>query len=142
MPATFHIDRNQGLLTVRAHGEVTLRSLVRIGRAMLADPGYDAAMPQLLDLRGMRVVPTPLQGAVSASPPVSDLELLRQFVHGRYRQRTTGSVAVVIDPHLESAHCADIYLLTCAITGAELFADYELALKWLMRQGFAAAAGA
>jgi hypothetical protein len=140
MPVTYHIDQNEGLITLRAQGELTLRALINLGRAMIADHSYAAEFPQLLDFRGMRVVPTLPQGAVGPVAPTSDLDLLKQFVFGPYRDHTAGNIAVVIDQHLESEHCADIYLLTCAIAGAELFADYELALKWLMRQEFVAAA--
>lgn len=140
MPATYHIDQSEGLITVRAQGELTLRSLMAMGHALLGDRRYVPELPQLLDFRGMRVVAALPPGAVGKPAPASDLDLLKQFVSGPYRDRTACSIAVVIDQHLESEHCAEIYLLTCAIAGAELFAEYDLALKWLMRREFAAAA--
>ncbi|MFU8814636.1 MAG: hypothetical protein ACNA7W_04765 [Pseudomonadales bacterium] len=140
MTLGYHIDREEGLITLRAQGEVTLRALTATGRSMLADADYDPEFPQLLDFRGMRVAPSPPAGPAGTDmPAATDLQRLQQFVSGSYRQQARAGVAVVIDEKLESQHCADIYLLTCAIEEAELFCDYQLALNWLMRQRFAVA---
>ena len=128
MPVGYHINPDEGLITVRADGQVAIDELAVLGHSLLDDTGYDRALPQLLDFRGMR------------PRPRGDLEALREFVHGEYRSRIGSDIAVVIDDHLESQHCADIFLLTCAIHEAELFADYDQALKWLMRRSFVPAA--
>jgi hypothetical protein len=125
MPVGYHINPDEGLITVTADGPLPLAELTRTGEALLADATYDPTLPQLVDLRGMR------------PRPVGDLATLKQFVENVYRERALASVAVVIDKRLESAHCADIFLLTCALHDAELFADYEQALRWLMRRAFA-----
>jgi hypothetical protein len=125
MPVGYHISPDEGLITVQGDGNVALSEITRVGRSLLGDAAYDPELPQLLDFRGLR--------------PLAKGELgeLRAFVHGPYRNRVTANVAVVIDAHLERRHCADIFLLTCAIDQAELFADYDLALRWLMRRAFA-----
>lgn len=125
MPVGYHINPDDGLVTVRGDGDVTIGELVGVGESILADPAYDPALPQLVDLRGLRPAPR------------DDLERLQSFVHDDYRDRVAANVAVVIDDHLESRHCADIFLITCAIHDAELFVDYDQALKWLMRNAFA-----
>lgn len=124
MPLGYHISADEGLITVHGQGELPLSELVRLGQSLLADTAFDPELPQLLDFRGLR--PDPDAG-----------DSLWRFVLGPYREHVAGNVAVVIDDHLESLHCADIYLLTCAIETAELFADYDHAVKWLMRQAFA-----
>jgi hypothetical protein len=127
MPVGYHISPDDGLITVTADGSVPLSDLARTGESLLADATYDPTLPQLLDLRGLR----PVSGG--------KLTPLKRFIEEHYREAVRASVAVVIDEHLESAHCADIFLLTCAMHDAELFADYDQALRWLMRRAFAGA---
>lgn len=124
MPLGYHINTDEGLITVQGDGEVPLADIARLGKALLEDDEYDPSLPQLLDFRGLRPV---VEGR---------LEDLNAFLHGPYRQGVAASVAVVIDEHLESRHCAEIFLLTCAVHDAELFSDYDQALKWLMREAF------
>jgi hypothetical protein len=125
MPVGYHISPDDGLITVTAGGSVLLSEIARAGELMLADSTYDPWLPQLLDMRGLR------------PPPAGELPTLRRFVEERYRDGVRASIAVVIDEHLESLHCAEIFLLTCALHDAELFADYDQALRWLMRRAFA-----
>jgi hypothetical protein len=131
MPLGYHINPDDGLITVQGHGEVDVDEITRLGEALLHDAAYDPALPQLLDFRGLR--PRETDGDVSQEA----VEELWSFIQESYRARVMANVAVVIDEHLESQHCADIFLLTCAIQDAELFADYDQALKWLMRRAFA-----
>jgi hypothetical protein len=125
MPVGYHISADEGLITIHGSGDVSVVEIARLGQTLLRDSAYDPRLPQLLDFRGLR----PLAEG--------DTDALRAFVYGPYRNAVAANVAVVIDEHLESRHCADIFLLTCAIHEAELFADYDLALKWLMRRAFA-----
>ena len=70
MPAGYHIDHDEGLVTLRAEGSLSLAELVRTGHSLLADERYDPVLPQLLDFRGMR----PRARATitgSRSPPAS-----------------------------------------------------------------------
>jgi hypothetical protein len=125
MVLDYHISPDEGLITIQGAGDVNLCDIARLGRSLLGDDAYDPRLPQLLDFRGLRPVAE------------GNLDDLRSFVHGPYRDRVAGNVAVVIDDHLEHHHGADIFLLTCAIHQAELFSDYDQALKWLMRRAFA-----
>lgn len=134
MPLGYHINQDDGLITVQGDGAVPLGDLTRLGEALLGDGRYDPALPQLLDFRGLRPHGQPSDGVPQ---DIGVLDELRAFIRERYRARVAANVAVVIDEHLESRHCADIFLLTCAIERAELFADYDQALKWLMRRAFA-----
>lgn len=127
MPVGYHINPDEGLITVRADGSMDADRLRELGSSLLADERYDPTLPQLVDIRGLRLGDDP------------DLSGFNEFVQTHYRERVSSSVAVVIDDHLEQRHCADIYLVTCAIEQAELFADYDQALRWLMRRAFATA---
>lgn len=131
MPLAYHINTDDGLITVQGAGAVDIEEFRRLGETLLEDHRYDPSLPQLVDLRGLRPA-----GPASAATDLALSELLG-FLQQRYRARVAADVAVVIDEHLETRHCADIYLLTCAIQMAELFADYDLALRWLMRRAFA-----
>lgn len=132
MPLGYHISADDGLITVQGEGNVSVRELAELGVRLLADHSYDPALPQLLDFRGLR--------PALDTGNEADLARMRSFLQAEYRERVSGNVAVVIDDHLESRHCADIYLLTCAIAHAELFADFDQAVKWLMRRAFAGSA--
>ncbi len=134
MPLSYHINTDDGLITVQGEGPVEIAELAELGHSLLGDQRYDPALPQLLDFRGLR---PNLEGVDESA----ELTRLQTFVDQKYRERVAANVAVVIDDHLETRHCADIYLITCAIEAAELFADYDQALKWLMRQAFADDAG-
>jgi len=131
MPLGYHINTDEGLITVRGDGNVAVTEIVELGDSLLDDNAFDPELPQLLDFRGLRPRPP---AEISAE---TEFAGLWDFVHSRYRTRIAANVAVVIDEHLEARHCADIFLLTCAISDAELFADYDQALKWLMREAFA-----
>ena len=48
-----------------------------------------------------------------------------------------GSIAVVIDGDMSGKLEAVVYWLACAIGHAEVFDDYDHALKWLIRREFA-----
>lgn len=124
MALSYHIDPEAGLITVQGEGEISLSDLLHTGHSLLLDVDFDPELPQLLDFRGLRPI---MDG---------DPEELREFVQGPFRDVVMGNVAVVIDEHLEDEHCADIFLLTCAVHDAELFSDYDQALRWIVRQAF------
>ncbi|MEQ8860672.1 MAG: hypothetical protein RIC56_18675 [Pseudomonadales bacterium] len=130
MALGYHINPDEGLITVHGGGDVVLQELARLGASLLEDPRYDPELPQLLDFRGLR------QPKDAPQADEREIEALKDFVRETYRERVKANVAVVIDEHLEDQHCADIYLLTCALREAELFADYDQALKWLIREAF------
>lgn len=132
MALGYHISQEDGLVTIRGEGRATFDELAQLGQQLIGDPDYDDGMPQLIDLRGLRIA----AGGIAAG---GTLDALRAFVQRHYRQRVNASVAVVIDDRLERRHAATIFRLTCEIGDAELFSDYGLAIRWLMRQAFAPA---
>ena len=126
MPAAYHINRNDGLITIEVAGNVSLDDVYAHAKDILADPQYDASLPQIMDLRGMELE---LQS--------ESIVPFTRFMVARYAPQTQACVAVVIDPELEADICARVYWTSCALGNSEVFDDYELALKWLMKQEFA-----
>ena len=125
MAAAYHINDDAGLITVRAEGNVDPKTLQAVGRALLQDAGFDPGLPQVMDFRGLRLPGDPVA-----------LADLTAFVEQEFGSQLSGSVAVVIDEDLEAGLCADVYQVTCTVARAELFEDYDQALRWIMRREF------
>jgi len=119
--AEFHIDGEQGLISVDATGRADAAELAALATELLEAPGYDPEHPLLLDLRGLR----PALGRAERD------RLTGQIIAG-YRRRT-GPVAVVIDGEMSAGLSAGIFWLACALGNAEVFDDYDHALRWLIR---------
>jgi len=128
MPATYFISPDEGLITVKVDGNIELEELFGLARGLHEDARYDPDLPLLADLRGMR-----LELANAASEPFSD------FVISRFGSPRNASMAVVVDNDMDRELVAAVYWLSCAVGGNEMFEDYDLALKWLMRREFARA---
>ncbi|MEQ8692586.1 MAG: hypothetical protein RIC89_17350 [Pseudomonadales bacterium] len=126
MPCDYHINPNEGLVTITGSAEVSLAEAISTGRSLLVDQAYDPDLPHLIDLRDLRV-------DMSTQNP----EVFRDFVLHEYRHRVTGLVAVVVNDSLQRRALAALYLLTSQVAQSELFDDYNLALRWLMRHEFA-----
>ena len=127
MPCGYHMNPEDGLVTVSGTDARTFKELLTVGKKLLADPHFDPRLPHLIDLRGMQVQ---RQDQSSAS--------LRHFAVKFYRPRVRSSVAVVVDDSLTNELIAAIYHLVCTLEKTELFDRYDHAIKWLMRREFAA----
>ena len=126
MPCGYHMNLDDGLITVDGSDATNFNDLLSVGQDLLADPQFDPNLPQLVDLRGMQVA---RDSQSSAS--------LRHFAVKAYRPRIHSSVAVVVDDSIASEMLASIYHLICTLEQTELFDHYEQALKWLMWREFA-----
>jgi hypothetical protein len=127
MPRTFHIDADNGLITIRLSGALAPTALRELTGAIAAHPRYHPALPQLVDCRGLELEAGPTDQRALAS------QALRFY---RVRSQRS-SVAIVVDADLEGARMAGLFRLACALQVAELFEDYDQALRWLMRREFA-----
>lgn len=125
MPCDYHLNLDEGLITVSVTEEVPLEEVATFARQMLADPRYDPLLPQLFDLRGLTVTRTP--------PASADL---RDFVLSEFRPKAHASIAIVVDGSLDQRSLASLYHLSCSRDKTEVFDHYEQALKWLMRAEF------
>ena len=126
MPCGYHLNLDEGIVTITASEDVPLADVKCVGRQMLADPQFDADLPHLVDLRGLQIAPS-----------AKDSACFRNFILKEYRPNFSSSVAVVIDHTLDQQSLAGLYHLTCAMAKTELFDQYTQALKWLMRREFA-----
>lgn len=131
MPADYHINENDGLITIEVAGSVSVADIYAAAQRILADSQYDPGLPQIIDLRGMQ-----LDLRASRVAPFT------RFMVDRYAPQAQACVAVVIDPELAADICARVYWISCALGNSEVFDNYELALKWLMKQEFAETARA
>ena len=127
MPCGYHMNPEDGLITINGRDARNFSDLLCVGKALLADPEFDPNLPHLLDLRGMQVK-RDTQSSAS----------LRHFAIKSYRPQVYSSVAVVVDDFLANDLLAAVYHLVCALDQTELFDQYDQAMKWLMRQEFAA----
>lgn len=125
MPCGYHMNLEDGLVTISGADELTMAAFVDLGEQVLSDPSFDPYVPQLVDLRGLQVAADQVGG-----------KQLRDFVLAVYRPRVQSSIAVVIDGSLHERAVAGLYHLCCAMDATELFDQYDQALKWLMRREF------
>jgi hypothetical protein len=132
MPCGYHINLEDGLVTISAEAELDLAQLHTLGQQVLADPAFDPYLPQLVDLRGLNILheQDSLHGQQTA-------EASRNFALSSYRPRVQSSVAVIIDESLDADSIASLFHLSCSMDKTELFDHYDQAIKWLMRREFA-----
>ncbi len=128
MPASYYINPDEGLITVQIEGDVDLVEVFETARDLYDDAAYDPTLPLLADLRGMRVT---LHEAA--------LKPFNRFIISHFGQPRSASIAVVVDQDMDKELYAAVYWLNCAVSIAEMFEDYDMALKWLIRREFAAA---
>ena len=130
MDRTFHIDPDAGLVTVKLSGRLGLPELQDLSTELAQAPDYQPELPQLIDCRG-----------VALDHGRFDPRAFLGFALRFYRARAQSSIAIVVDPTLDRVDMAGLYRLACTLDGkrcaAELFDDYQAALKWLMRREFA-----
>ncbi len=124
MTPVYHIASDDGLISIQVSNEIDLAELYELGKAVLSSADYDPELPLITDLRGMR-----LDWRQAATKPFV------RFVIDNFKDRP-GSIAVVIDNEMSSDLVAGIYWLACAVGDAEVFDDYDHALKWLIRREF------
>ncbi|MFK7914506.1 MAG: hypothetical protein AB8B93_11380 [Pseudomonadales bacterium] len=130
MAIDYHINSEDGLISMRADAGLTLAELHCCGERMMADRAFEPSLPHLIDLREADLP------ALCAN----EQALARTFVQ-RYNNSVRGSVAVLIDGISTGETLADVYRLTCSLEQAELFDSYEHALRWLVHKAFAPQAG-
>ena len=91
------------------------------------DSAFDAALPQLIDLR--------------QAQPGGTAEDLRHFetvLLGEYQPKLQALVAIVVNNEWDEAACAKAFWFSCALGTAELFDGWNQACKWLIKKEFSA----
>lgn len=123
MGLAYHIDLDEYLVTVSAHESLQPGDMESLADSLIADPLFAADMAQLLDLR---------QAAINIHD--EHARLLARYLLKNYNPAIRGNIAVVIDPNLTPADTARMFRVTCALERAELFEDFDMAVKWLVRK--------
>jgi hypothetical protein len=126
MPCGYHINHDEGLLTITGTTQVAIEEASQLAEEILIDPEFDPSLPQLVDLRGIKL-------SRSAASSID----FRDFMLHTYRPNIHASMAIVVDDSLDRHTLANLYHLACNMSQTELFDQYEQALKWLMRREFA-----
>lgn len=122
----YHINSEEGLINLRGDAQISIADIYSCGERLLSDAAFDANLPQLIDLRQARIETDCLQPGPSSI-----------FVH-RFNETVQANVAVVIEGGLTHLEIAELFRLTCMLEQAELFDNYDQALRWLIRTEFAA----
>jgi hypothetical protein len=122
LTAEYHINREDEFVTLRFEGDVDLVDAYELTRQLLDDPAYRPDWPQLVDLRGIKI--DVQRGAMRP---------FARYAATTYRPQVTAPIAVVVDGSMDDAFCAGVFRLVCALPAAEVFDDYVLAIKWLLR---------
>lgn len=128
MAIEYHSNSEDELTTIRVSGVVTPQELLVRAQEMLGDPAFDSSLPALFDLRG---VDTPLDDSTAEA-----WLAFSRFIRQRQSDLVGNSMAVLVDADIDPAICADIHWLCCAVSGTELFDNYDLALRWLYHREF------
>lgn len=126
MSSGYHINADDGLISIHGTADATITEAMDVGRQLLTDPEFDPRLPHLIDFRGLHLEVAGKEAAEFAT-----------FALNHYRPAVSASVAIVVDDSLDRHALAALYHLICRMSPAELFDNYEQALKWLMRLEFA-----
>jgi hypothetical protein len=121
VPAQYHINREDEFVAIQLVGEIDLVDTYELCQALLADPHFDPKLPQLADVREVRLKLTP--GAIKP---------FLHYVTASYRPRVDARIAIVLDGAMDDAFCAGVFRFACNLRDTEVFDDYGLAIKWLL----------
>jgi hypothetical protein len=119
----YHINREDEFVTLHLEGETDLVEVYELCQRLLRDADYNAEWPQLVDLRALHL-----------SLQAGALRPFSRYVTTSYRPKVSAPIAVIIDGSMDSDFCAGVFRFVCSMRNAEVFDDYALAVKWLLRQ--------
>jgi len=119
----YHIDADESLITVRVKDGLRPGDMELLATQLFEDPLFAADMAQLLDLRQAKI-----------ELPDDHARILTHYLLKKYNPAIDGNIAVVVDPDLTPTDTALMFRLTCALERAELFEDFDMAVKWLARK--------
>jgi hypothetical protein len=125
VPVQYHINHEDEFIALRFEGEVDLVDVYELCQALIADPGFDPKFPQLADVREIELKLT--SGAMRP---------FLNYVTSKYRPLVNAPIAVVLDGSMDDAFCAGVFRFVCKLSDTEVFDDYALAIKWLLRDNW------
>lgn len=125
MPAQYHINEADELVTLRFSGRVNCAQVQSCVEEMLTDELFEPNMPQLIDLREAKPI----------GREANSVEF-EHFITDFYRHKVTATIAIVSNLEWDHDICAWVYWLSCALENAELFDEWTQACRWLVRHEF------
>ena len=130
MAAQYHINAEDEFVALQFDGDVDLVEGYELCEALLKDPDFNPQWPQLVDVRNMQLKLSP-----DAMRP------FLRYVTSKYRPRVNAPIAVVLDGSMDDVFCAGVFRFVCRLPDTEVFDDYALAIKWLLKNGWAKRTG-
>jgi hypothetical protein len=125
VPAQYHINHEDEFIAIQLEGDVDLVDVYELCQSLLTDPEFRPALPQLADVRNVDLKVTP--GAIRP---------FLNYVTTKYRPHVSSRIAVVLDGSMDDDFCAGVFRFVCNLPDTEVFDDYALAIKWLLREGW------
>jgi hypothetical protein len=122
VPAQYHINHEDEFVALRFEGDVDLADVYELCQSLLADPEFDPKLPQLADVRNVQLKLLP--GAMRP---------FLRYVTTKYRALVEAPIAIVLDGSMDDDFCAGVFRFACKLSETEVFDDYALAIKWLLR---------
>ena len=128
MPLQTYSSDEDGLATISAEGDVSWDDLRVELESLLLAATFNPTLPHLIDLRD----------ATLRLDNAESVEAFGRFFSTSFGTQVNGSIAMVIHDGLSTAECASLYRVLCDLANAELFDDYDLAMRWVMKREFVA----
>jgi hypothetical protein len=125
VPAQYHINHEDEFIAIQLEGDVDLVDVYELCQTLLNDADFKPQLPQLADVRNVKLKLTP--GAIR--PFLS-------YVTTKYRPHVSARIAVVLDGSMDDEFCAGVFRFVCNLPETEVFDDYALAIKWLLRSSW------
>jgi hypothetical protein len=116
----YHIDADESLITVKVKDGLRPGDMELMAAQLFDDPMFVPDMAQLLDFRHANI-----------ELPDDHAKLLTRYLLKKYNPAIDGNIAVVVDPDLTPNDTALMFRIACSLERAELFEDFEMAVKWL-----------
>ena len=125
MAAQYHINREDEFIALCFDGEVDLVEIRELCQMLLSDPDFNPNWPQLADIREIDLKLTP-----------GGMREFLNYATCTYRPRIAAPLAFVLDGSRDDVFCAGVFRFVCRLSEAEVFDDYALAIKWLLKNGW------
>lgn len=123
VPCRYHINHEDEFVTLHLEGETDLVDVYELCQRLLNDAEYNPEWPQLVDLRALQL--SLQEGAMRP---------FARYVKAKYRPKVSAPIAVILDGSMDGDFCAGVFRFVCSMHNAEVFDDYALAIKWLLKQ--------
>ncbi len=126
MSSHYDINLDNGLVTIKNSASTPLTEAWQVARQLLDDPRHDSSLPHLVDLRDLVVTHT-----------AAERDTFVKFMLDEFHPGVEASVAILVNDSLDRQALAGLYRIVSNLDKTELFDEYDLAIRWLIRREFA-----